>query len=356
LFLAQAGAFGLSASFANLPSAAPRQPVAPAPKAGVVQTVLGPIAGDRMGFTAAHEHVLASSTAFMRLWPEYLGGRSHFTSDVVERMKAAKAAGIDTIVDCTTADLGRDVRLLQEVSRRSGVQIIATTGHWLTPTPSFEARTADELADFFTLEIERGMEDTGIKPGVIKAASEGDGMTPFQEKVFRAAARASRRTGVPVTTHSDARHSGGEQQAAIFEQEGLDPKMVCIGHSDETADFAYLSGLARRGYTLGADHLFYGLPSMGGGTNDIPTWQDRATMLHRLLDAGFNDRILLATDWMFGLTIAPKGTIDVLNERNAVGNLFNVRNTIPYLRQMGVTHEQIRAITVTNPKTFFARS
>jgi phosphotriesterase-related protein len=355
MFITQAGALGLAASFAGLVVAAPVQPIPPRRKLGVVQTVLGPITGERMGFTAPHEHVLASSTDFLRLWPEYLGGRSHFTSRVIERMKAAKAAGIDTIVDCTTADLGRDVRLLQEVSRQSGVQIIATTGHWLTPTPSFEARTADELADFFTLEIERGMEDTGIKPGVIKAASEGDGMTAFQEKVFRAAARASKRTAVPVTTHSDARHRGGEQQAAIFEQEGLDPRMVCIGHSDETADFDYLAGLARRGYTLGLDHLFYGLPSMGAGNNGIPTWQDRGAMLRKLIDAGFNDRIFVASDWMFGLTIAPTGTMVVLEERNPFGNLFNLRNTFPYLRQIGVTDAQLRTITVANPRAFFAR-
>ena len=353
-FLTQAAALSVSASFARLNIAAPVQ--AHSGKSAVVQTVLGPIAGDRMGFTAAHEHVLASSTDFLRLWPEYLGGRAQFTSRAIERMKLAKTAGIDTIVDCTTPDLGRDVRLLQEVSRRSGVQIVATTGHWLTPTPSFEARTADELADFFALEIERGMEDTGIKPGVIKAAHQGDGMTPFQEKVFTAAARASKRTGVPVTTHSDARHRGGEQQAAIFEKEGLDPRMVCIGHSDETADFDYLAGLARRGYTLGIDHLFYGLSSMGGGTNGIPTWQERATMVKKLIDAGLNDRIVLATDWMFGITISPTGTMDVLNERNPLGNLFNIRNTIPFLRQLGVTDEQIRNITVLNSRAFFARS
>ncbi len=332
---------------------APRKKAGP-PTTGMVQTVLGPISGNRMGFTAPHEHVLASSTNFMRLWPEYFGGRAHFASGVVERLKAAKAAGIDTIVDCTTADLGRDIRLLQEVSQRSGVQIVAVTGHWLTPTPSFEARTVDELAEFFSLEIERGIEDTGIRPGVIKAASEGAGMTPFQEKVFRAAARASTRTGVPVTTHSDAAAAGGEQQASILEQEGLDPRMVCIGHSDETADFDYLAGLARRGYTLGIDHLFYGLSSMGGGTNGIPTWQERATMVKKLIDAGLNDRIFLANDWMFGASIVPTGTIDVLKERNPFGNVFNLRNTIPYLRKIGVTDQQIRTVTVTNPKTFFA--
>ena len=97
MFLTQAGALSLSASFASLATAAPIHPIAPPRKLGVVQTVLGPISGDRMGFTAPHEHVLASSTDFMRLWPEYLGGRSRFTSGAVERMKAAKAAGIDTI-------------------------------------------------------------------------------------------------------------------------------------------------------------------------------------------------------------------------------------------------------------------
>ncbi len=334
----------------------PMPAVAAQSQAGMVQTVLGPISGDRMGFTAPHEHVLASSTDFLRLWPEYLGGRAQFTNRAVERLKAAKAAGIDTIVDCTTADLDRDVRLLQEVSRRSGVQIVATTGHWITPTPSFEARTADELADFFTLEIQRGIEDTGVKPGVIKAASEGkDGVTPFQEKVFRAAARASKRTGVPVTTHSDARHRGGEQQASILEQEGLDPRRVCIGHSDESADFDYLAGLARRGYTLGIDHLFYGLPAMGGGTKGIPTWQDRAAMVKKLIDAGFNDRLFLANDWMFGITIAAEGTMEVLEKANPDGDLFNLRKTIPYLRQLGVTDAQIRMITVANPRAFFAR-
>jgi len=270
-------------------------------------------------------------------------------------MKAVKAAGIDTIVDCTTADLGRDIQLLQDVSRRSGVHIVATTGHWLTPTPSFEARTAQELADFFTLEIERGIEDSGVKAGVIKAASEGDRMTPFQENVFRAAARASKKTGVPVTTHSDARHRGGEQQATIFEQEGLDPSRVCIGHSDESSDFDYLAGLARRGYTLGFDHLFYGLPSMGAGSNGIPTWQARADRLKQLIDAGLNGRIFLATDWMFALTIAPTGTLDVLKQRNPAGGLFNVQNTIPYLLRAGVTEEQIRMITVDNPRAFFAQ-
>jgi predicted metal-dependent phosphotriesterase family hydrolase len=75
----------------------------------------------------------------------------------------------------------------------------------------------------------------------------------------------------------------------------------------------------------------------------------------KLIDAGLTDRILLANDWMFGLTISPTGTMDVLNERNPLGNLFNLRNTIPHLRRIGVTDEQIHTITVMNPRAFFAR-
>ena len=325
-----------------------------APTGDVVQTVNGPLPGARMGFTAPHEHILAASTAVLRLWPELVGGRAPFIDRAVRRLKLAKAAGIDTMVDCTTADLGRDVPMMQEVSRRSGMQLVAVTGHWLTPTPTFEDRSADELADFFSLEITRGIEHTGVKPGAIKAAS-GDVMTPFQEKIFRGAARASKRTGVPVTTHSHARKRGGERQAEVLESEGLDPRRVCIGHSDESPDFDYLAGLARRGYTIGMDHLFYGLPAMGAGTAGIPTWQERAAMIKKLIDAGFNDRLFLATDWMSAYPASPTGTMQVLETRNPDGELFNLRHTIPYLRQIGVTEPQIRTITVANPRAFFAR-
>src|SRR5262249_20898680 len=141
----------------------------------------------------------------------------------------------------TPIDVGRDVRLLQEISRKSGMQIIACTGHWLTPSLSFEARSADELAEFFTLEIERGLEGTDIKPGVIKVATDQPGVTPFLDRALRAAARASKATGVPVTTHTFAAGRIGEKQAEIFESEGLSPAMVCLGHSDDTDNMDYLT-------------------------------------------------------------------------------------------------------------------
>src|SRR6201999_4626661 len=93
------------------------------------------------------------------------------------------------------------------------------------------------------------------KPGVIKVATDSAGVTPFLENALRAAARASKATGVPVTTHTFAQKRIGEKQADIFESEGLSPSRVCLGHSDDSNDLEYLTGLLKRGYTLGMDHF-----------------------------------------------------------------------------------------------------
>lgn len=321
---------------------------------GVVQTVLGLIAGTKLGFTLPHEHLCPSSAGFWQVWPEFFGGRRKFIDLAVAKLQALKGDGVDTIVDVTTADLGRDIRLMEEVSRKSGMQIIACTGHWLHPSLSMDARTVDELTEFFTLEIERGIEGTDIKPGVIKVATE-EVVTPFLENSLRAAARASKATGIPVTTHTYARAPvrGGEKQAAIFEQEGLSPAMVCLGHSDESNDMGYLTGLAKRGYTLGMDHMPIVAQDDVAAQAKLLTWKQRADSIKKLVDAGFVDKIFLSNDWFFGVSMAPTGSMDVLNNRNPDGMRFGTRRAIPYLRHIGVSESAIRSITVDNPRRFF---
>jgi phosphotriesterase-related protein len=255
-FLAQvAGAVVAAAS----PPAPQASKTALMHRRGAVQTVQGSIDASKLGFTLPHEHVCASSAGFWQVWPEFFGGRAAFTRKVTDKLEAARDAGVRTIVDVTPVDVGRDIRLLEEVSRKSGMQIVACTGHWLSPSLSMAARTADELAEFFILEIERGIEGTDIKPGVIKVATDQEGVTPFLEGALRAAARASKTTGVPVTTHTYAAGRIGEKQADIFESEGLNPVAVCLGHCDDSDDMGYLTGLLKRGYTIGMDHLTWGV-------------------------------------------------------------------------------------------------
>ncbi len=133
------------------------------------------------------------------------------------------------------------------------------------------------------------------------------------------------------------------KQADIFEAEGLSPARVSLGHSNDTDDMDYLTGLAKRGYTLGMDHAFWG---MAPGTA-LP-WQRRVECIRQLIDAGFVNQLFLSNDWVFG-----DGERDKVNPD---GLLYTTRKTIPYLKQIGVSQQAIHAITVENSKRFFSRS
>src|SRR4029453_3869590 len=119
----------------------------------------------------SHQHTAGGSTGIWEGWPELLGGRTRFITAAVDQLKRAKDEGVDTIIDCTTVDLGRDIRLMQEIARRSGIHVIASTGHWLDPSNTMRARTVEELADFFVREATIGIEGTEIKAGIIKVAN-----------------------------------------------------------------------------------------------------------------------------------------------------------------------------------------
>jgi phosphotriesterase-related protein len=355
-FLAQAAA--AAAIPGPLAAAAATQgAAAPARRPGTVQTVLGPIDAGGLGFTLAHEHLFSSSTGMWRIWPELMGGRANFIARVVEHLRAAREAGIRTIVDVTTADLGRDIRLAEEVSHRSGMQIGPCTGQWLYPALSMSARTVEELTGFFIREIEQGIEDTRIKAGVIKVATDSEGITPFHDRALRAAARASKATGTPIVAHTNAFVRSGEAQAAIFEAEGLDPARVCLGHSDNSVDMNYLTGLLRRGFLLGMDHFSRGqLPPGQAATPEIEPllWRHRATRLKALVDAGFTGQLLLSNDWIHADSAFATGTLAALERINPDGILFINRRVIPYLLEIGVSAAAIHTMTVENPRRFLA--
>jgi phosphotriesterase-related protein len=302
---------------------------------GVVQTVLGPIDAAKLGFTLTHEHVGNSSV-------KICDNRADCVAKVVNKLKEAKDAGIDTVVDVTTFDVGRDIRFREEVSRRSGMQIVASTGQHMFAPESLHDRSVEELTEIFQREIEQGIDDTDIKAGVIKVAARSDVMTPVEERVFRAAALASKATGIPIETHTNARRRAGEKQVEIFEAEGVSPSRVSLGHSDDTDDVKHLLGLAKRGYTLGLDHIYRGMAQ----GEKVP-WKTRAEYIKQLIDAGFVTRIFLSNDWVFG---------DIEREQlNPDGMLFTTRKTLPYLKQIGVSQRDIQVITVENPKRFFSR-
>jgi phosphotriesterase-related protein len=266
-----------------------------------------------------------------------------------------RSGGVASIVDLTTYDVGRDIRFLEEVSRKSGVHIVAATGQRFLPPEippeSLVARTADEFAAYFTREIEQGINGTDIKAGVIKVASRTREITAVEESALRGAARASKRTGIPISTHTHARQRGGEMQIEIFESESVSPARVSLGHSDDSGDIDYLLGLAKRGYTLGLDHV-----NRGVSPDYPPSLEKRADCIRQLVDAGCADRIFLSHDSEFGSSLLAEEKREFREKLNPDGMLFNTRKLIPYLRQIGISDVAIQTMTVANPARFFSRA
>ncbi len=312
----------------------------------VINSVLGPLQTRDLGFTLSHEHVLVTSAGIQHVYPEFID-REGTIKRAVADLKQAYSEGLRTIVDVTTMDLGRDVRLLAEVSRQSGVQIVCATGTWRDIPRAFWNATPDMIAPLYVREIQVGIEGTGIKAGIIKVANDVGGVTREGEIILRAAARAQKATGVPISTHTWAPERVGEQQVRIFQEEGVDLDRVYIGHSNDTTDTDYLIGLLKKGVWIGLDRF------PGGLTAGTPNWEVRTETARKLIDAGFAHRIMLGHDWSVTLTIATREMQETRRKYNPDGYLFITRKVLPRLRQLGVPDKTIHQVMVENPRRFF---
>jgi len=352
-FFGQMARFGVAAASARITTISKAQmPALSAPRThGVAQTVLGPLDASQLGFTLTHEHI-ADGSYYLDKWPKAWGGRAEFVAKAVDKLKVIKAAGVSTVVDLTTYDVWRDIQFIEELSRKSGLNMIASTGQRFFPPishVSMPAHTIEGLTEYFKTEIEQGVDGTGIKAGVIKIGIIAKDVTPLEEIGLRAAARASKATGAPIRTHTDAANRAGESQAVILEAEGVNPARVSFDHSDDSGDMDYFLGLVRRGYSLGMDHVHRGI-----SPNVKPSFERRAECIKLLVEAGFADQIFLSSDSEFGGSLLPEETKEWRERLDPPdGMLFNTRKLIPYLKRRGVTDEDIRTITVDNPRRFF---
>jgi phosphotriesterase-related protein len=309
-----------------------------------INSVLGPLDIGELGFTLTHEHVFTASAGILQTYPELFGDFEQLTQQALLTLREARDGGVRTIVDVTTLDLGRDIRFLRDMSSQTGVNIIAATGIWRDIPRALWNRSPDEIAALFVREIEQGIESTGIRAGIIKVANDAEGVTREGEIILRAAARAAKLTGVCVSTHSFAPGRVGEQQVAVFEDEGLDLNRVYIGHSNDSTDLEYLQGLLTRGVWLGMDRHSSQSP-IG------PDVEGRAQTLASMIKAGFGDRLMVSHDWS---VLGVRRTSDPRANRvhNPDGWLFATRRLFPRLAELGISQMQIDALNNDNPRRF----
>lgn len=310
-----------------------------------VTTVLGPIDTADLGVTLIHEHLLIGWPGWERD-PLVRFDRRAEIDRAVARLEELRGLGVQTFVDPCPIDIGRDVEFAAEVARRSGMHYVAASGMYkeeLGMPTHFRQMDADTLAELYVREITEGIGGSGIRAGVIKVATAAP-ITEHEIKNLRAAARAARATNTRIITHTD-HGSYGPQQLDIFEEEGLPPWHVMVGHSDGSADLAYHDALIRRRCYDGMDRF---------GLEFIHPDRLRIATLAGLLAIGYADRIMLSHDAVGCFLGRPRVLTPEQQAMRARWNYTHLhREVLPLLREAGVREETIGTVLRANPRRFF---
>jgi phosphotriesterase-related protein len=303
-----------------------------------------------LGRVLMHEHVFVLSPEFHINYPQIVGfDEEREVEAAVARMNELVDVGISTIVDLTVAGIGRDIRLLTRVAEQTDLNIVVATGYYtFTDLPhfvEFRARMtrtpeADLLAEWFIGDITEGIARSGVKAGILKCATDRQGVTRGVEAVLRAVARAHRQTGVPISTHTHPGTHRGLEQQDVFEEEGVDLSRVVIGHSGDTDDLVYLEKLISRGSYLGMDRFgLYGILDKAA----------RVRTVAELCARGHADRLVLSHDACCVNDWFPPGVTMGTEWQHC----HISRDVIPALKASGVTDADLTAMLVENPRRIF---
>ncbi|MBQ8563024.1 MAG: hypothetical protein IJ443_03925 [Firmicutes bacterium] len=315
-----------------------------------VQTVTGAIGTDQLGSVLMHEHIYSSSmgiaTNYPQLYHESVEARIH--NDLVEM----KANGISTVIDASPVCLGRDVRGLKRHAEETGMNIIATTGWWGVEPPYAGPIPEEKWAQAFIDDIRVGCDLTDIKTGILKAAMDKDGPTPWRKKSHYAVGMAQVETGAKIMLHTYCPTETPRHQLQFLKEVGVDMNNVSVGHIPETTDMDFVKWIYDQGVWLGIDRMpILLLPGEYAVATDT-----RIKFIKQLLDAGMGDRMLFSHDINSASTLFDYQPDDVKKDIAAMcpeRYLFIKNRVFGQLADMGIDPDYLWNLTIENPKKFF---
>lgn len=311
---------------------------------GAVNTVLGPIAPDELGVVAVHEALL-SVVPGAQYAPDIRIDRAEAFDQIAAELRRFAEHGGGTVVDSTGMFHGRDVPLLEALSRATGVHIVASTGmgpeemlggYFLTPqTNPPTPWPAEKFADLFTKEVVEGMvvpriERRGLA-GLVTTTASRERMTATDESLFRGAARTARDTGVPVSIRFG---SDPVRETDLVLAEELSSDRVLVGGMDRVDAAAVIMDIAERGVYLGID-------SIGQTSAELISDDERLSLVKKLISAGYTDRIVLSSNAI--------GVAKGLPETSATFSTVLV-DFVPKLIDAGVADAVVRQMLVDAPR------
>ena len=299
-----------------------------------IHTVLGAIAPAALGRTLMHEHIICDIYRVTGRLNELLNDEAL----AVAELELLRRAGGSALVEVTTSDLGRDPAALRRVAEATGLHIIMGSGWYRQPyyPPEIDRLSTNKLADIISAELTEGVADSGIRAGIIgEIGVDLDYATAQEERVLRAAARAQKATGAPLTTHASM-YPVGLAQLDILQDEGVDMSRVIIGHCDTYLAQAYHLAILEAGAYVQFDTV---------GRSHMNPDSRRAEAFVELLRLGWREQLLLSSDRCFRSDLRAFGGL-------GYGYVFS--EFFDMLRVRGVDDETLDLVTISNPQRVLA--
>jgi phosphotriesterase-related protein len=304
-----------------------------------VMTVTGPVPAADLGLTLIHEHIFLDLT-------RDVAGRNSLLNDpelAYRELLLFKQTGGTTLVDQTTGGLrGHDHDItptkhalaVRDMARRTGLQVVLGAGWYREPYYErrlWRMRTA-EIAEELVRDVTAGIDGTDVRAGLLgEIGSHFTWISPVEERVFRAVARAHRRTGVSIATHA-LNAPVGLDQLDVLGEEGVDPRRVIVGHVQSYPVHEYHEALVRRGAFVSFDRL--GFPQ--------PYEHERMLQgIKALVDEGHVGHVVLSQDVCWRTDYVAYG---------GRGYAFVPTGLRAELAALGIGDEPFHRMTVDNPR------
>ena len=294
----------------------------------MIQTITGRIPKNELGVTMCHEHFIVDLTTVRK------DGVSKIENveEVVPEIKLMMDLGVQAAIEVTTIDLKRDVKKLKAISEQTGLKIVCSTGFYLDPFHPDWLRKAgkEEIAEIFINDLTKGIDNTGIKAGIIaEIASSPEAFTASERKVLEAAAMAAKKTGAAVSTHTGRKTA--QETIDILVNGGVKPDKIIIGHQDLINDSEYHLGLLKQGVNIAFDTC---------GKSAYMSDEIRAINAVKIIEAGYGDHLLLSND-------VSRKTYFVSNHKT--GYTAAMKIVVPLIKEKGASDQQIHKLLVENP-------
>lgn len=294
----------------------------------MIRTVLGDIKKDEFGKTMCHEHFIIDLNRVRHDGISMI----ETVEEVIPEIEMMMELGVEAAIEVTTIDLERDVLKLKQISEKTELKMVCSTGYYLTqyhPEWLNEA-SVEEIAEVYIKELTQGIDGTDIKAGIIaEIASSPKEFVGNEKKILEAAGLAASKVGCAVSTHTG--RFTAKETIEILLSYGMNPDKIIIGHQDLIDDSEYHLELLKYGVNIAFDTC---------GKVNYMADEIRARNAVRILEAGYGDHLLVSDD-------VSRRTYFV--SHGGVGYLAAYKTVLPLMREYGATEEDIRKITTDNP-------